>query len=154
LPYWEKLGLPVRANAPAAPIPRSFTPHFRPELVADAQTVLQARDATIIDARAAARYAGSVAEPRPGLRSGHVPGSINIPFASLIDADGRMKAPDLLAESLKAVGPGKRAISYCGSGVTACVPVLALYMAGMRTVAVYDGSWAEWGQDSSALPIE
>ena len=86
-------------------------------------------------------------EPRPGLRSGHIPGSKNVPFSTLLNADGTMKTPEALRATFEAAGVSltKPAITTCGSGVTAAVLSLALERIGHRNHALYDGSWAEWG---------
>jgi thiosulfate/3-mercaptopyruvate sulfurtransferase len=104
-------------------------------------------EAVIIDARAAARFRGEAPEPRPGLRSGHIPGAKNVPFASLLNPDATMKSPPELRAIFEAAGVdlAKPAITSCGSGVTAAVLSLALERIGHRNHALYDGSWAEWG---------
>jgi thiosulfate/3-mercaptopyruvate sulfurtransferase len=98
---------------------------------------------TIIDARSADRFYGRVDEPRKGLRKGHIPGSINIPFGSLIES-GYLR-PNLANDFIKNSLPDL-AFS-CGSGITACIPLLAAYELGYRNLRLYDGSWAEWGVD-------
>jgi thiosulfate/3-mercaptopyruvate sulfurtransferase len=104
-------------------------------------------EAEIIDARGPARFKGEVPEPRPGLRQGHIPGSRNVPFATLLNADGTMKSVADLRATFEAAGVNlaKPAITTCGSGVTAAVLSLALERMGHRNHALYDGSWAEWG---------
>ncbi|WP_315755315.1 MULTISPECIES: 3-mercaptopyruvate sulfurtransferase [unclassified Bradyrhizobium] len=102
----------------------------------------------VIDARQAPRFAGEVAEPRPGLRSGHIPGSRNLPYAELFDATtGVMRPLDQLREAFGAAGVdlAKPIVTSCGSGVSAAVLTLALYRLGIRDTALYDGSWSEWG---------
>lgn len=104
----------------------------------------------IIDARSAARFAGREAEPRPGLRRGHIPHSFNVPYTSLIDhTDGTLlHGKDLRAKFVEAgIDPEQPAICTCGSGISACVVAFALNQLGNRDVAVYDGSWSEWGTD-------
>ena len=103
-------------------------------------------DWEIADARSPGRFEGAEPEPRPGLRSGHIPGSKNVPYRSLLDADGTMKPPEGLAAAFAAAGidPARPVITSCGSGVTAAVLSLALEVLGRRH-ALYDGSWAEWG---------
>jgi thiosulfate/3-mercaptopyruvate sulfurtransferase len=102
----------------------------------------------LIDARAVNRFEGSVAEPRPGLRSGHIPGSRNLPYNNLFDAaTGTMKPLDDLRAAFADAGLdlAKPVVTTCGSGVSAAVLTLALYRLGVRGSALYDGSWSEWG---------
>lgn len=120
------------------------------ELVRDIEAVrchLDSRDAQIVDARGAARFRGEVPEPRAGLRSGHMPGALNVPFDSLLNADGRMKPAAELAQIFEAAGVDldRPIVTTCGSGVTASVVSLALARLGRDRAAVYDGSWTEWG---------
>jgi len=108
----------------------------------------------ILDARAAARFAGDAPEPRKGLRAGHIPGSRNLPFADLLNEDGTYRHVDELRELFIASGIALDApvTTSCGSGVTACVLSVGLHLLGNEAVAVYDGSWTEWG--ASDAPIE
>lgn len=102
----------------------------------------------VIDARASGRFDGSVAEPRAGLRSGHIPGSRNLPYNELIDAKtGTMKPLPELRRAFEAAGLdlARPVVTTCGSGVSAAVLTLALYRLGVRGSALYDGSWSEWG---------
>jgi len=102
----------------------------------------------LLDARPRARFEGSVVEPWPGRRSGHIPGSRNLPYAELFDAQtGTMKPLDELRKAFTGVGVDldKPIVTTCGSGVSALVLTLALYRLGVRGTALYDGSWAEWG---------
>jgi thiosulfate/3-mercaptopyruvate sulfurtransferase len=106
---------------------------------------------SIVDARSADRFAGAVPEPRAGLRAGHIPTSINLPFSQLLTPDGSLKPADALAPLLvSVVGADKQqpVVCTCGSGITACIIALALETLGYEAVSVYDGSWAEWGADS------
>jgi thiosulfate/3-mercaptopyruvate sulfurtransferase len=103
----------------------------------------------VIDARAGDRFDGRVAEPRPGLRSGHIPGSRNLPYNQLFDAaTGAMKPLDELRKAFAGAGVDmdRPIVTSCGSGVSAAVLTLALYRLGVRGTALYDGSWSEWGQ--------
>jgi len=104
-------------------------------------------DHEIIDARAAGRFRGEEPEPRPGLRSGHIPGAKNVPYTDLLNADKTMKDAAELRAVFEAAGVdlSKPAITSCGSGVTAAVINLALERIGKTDHALYDGSWAEWG---------
>lgn len=148
-PRWQAEGRPLEAG-PAAPAPRRFTPRFRPGLVADlarVRRVLETREAQLLDARSAGRFAGVEPEPRPGLRGGHIPGSLNLPYNQLFDATGRLLPPEDLREAFAAAGLDltRPVVTTCGSGVSAAVLALALHRLGRTDASVYDGSWAEWG---------
>ncbi len=147
LPAWIRMGGALETG-PATPRPATFRVDPRPGMIADVQRVKQALAAgePVLDARAAARFAGSAPEPRPGLRAGHMPGAINLPFGELLTAEGLMREPDELAAAFAARGltADDKPIASCGSGVTATVPLLALALLGREGV-LYDGSWAEWG---------
>lgn len=158
LPAWRAAGLPL-TTTPPRPVetPGTFTATFRPELVrakAEIQAALAQPEIAIIDARSAERFAGIAPEPRPGLRAGHIPGSMNYPFPSLLDpVSGRMQDEDTLQHALRDVATAPAIISTCGSGVTACVLALALHTLGRENVAVYDGSWTEWGDAAAGTPV-
>ena len=138
--------------------PRHFTARRNLDLVRDASDIkalLKDESAEIVDARSAERFAGKAPEPRPELRSGHIPGSHNLPFAKLLNPDGTLKSPREIERLFEDAGVdlAKPVVTSCGSGITAGVLALALAQIGHRKTAVYDGSWAEWGADQS-LPIE
>lgn len=129
--------------------PRVFHPRFQPALVAHYFEVLnltRSQDRQIVDARSADRFRGEAPEPRPGLRSGHIPGSLNVPVGALT-SEGRMRSPEELRALFGEAGVdlAKPIVTSCGSGVTASTLALALRIAGAEEVAVYDGSWTEWG---------
>jgi thiosulfate/3-mercaptopyruvate sulfurtransferase len=116
---------------------------------------LASRAAQVVDARSAGRFAGTEPEPRPGLRGGHIPGSVNLPYETLYREDGTLKSPDELRAAAQAAGVdlARPIVTSCGSGVTASVLALAFHLLGRPDVAVYDGSWSEWGGRKD-MPIE
>ena len=109
----------------------------------------------VLDARAAGRFSGAVPEPRAGMRSGHIPGSRNLPYTDLLRADGSFRpAAEVRARLTEAGIDGTRpVVTSCGSGVTACILTLGLRVAGLSEGAVYDGSWTEWGGRADT-PVE
>lgn len=148
-PKWQAEGRDVE-DMPPVLRDRHITVSRQHALVKDVTQVAHAAklgEAEIIDARSAARFKGEAPEPRPGLRAGHIPGSKNVPYASLLNPDGTMKpVADLRAVFEEAgVNLSKPAITSCGSGVTAAILSLALERMGHKNHALYDGSWAEWG---------
>ncbi len=149
LPAWKAAGLPLESGPPAPPVPRTFTPRPVPGGVRDLDGVrahLGAGDALVIDVRPSGRFEGSEPEPRPGVRSGHMPGAVNLPFQALIE-DGRLLLDAELRGVFERVGvaPGVPVVTSCGSGVTAAIANLALAVLGHEPHALYDGSWSEWG---------
>jgi thiosulfate/3-mercaptopyruvate sulfurtransferase len=136
------------------PKPQSFRATFdkdRVRSIGQMVANLDSHNEQVIDARPSARFAGSVPEPRPGLRSGHIPGSRNVPYADLFDAEtGAMKPLDELRKAFSAVGvdTARPIVTSCGSGVSALVLTLALHRLGVRGMALYDGSWSEWGLEA------
>jgi thiosulfate/3-mercaptopyruvate sulfurtransferase len=148
LPKWKAEGHPVTAEPPTIR-DRHMITEIRPELLRDVTQVAASSklgDYTIIDARSAARFKGEASEPRPGLRSGHIPNSRNVPFQELLTPQGTLKSTDNLRAVFVGAGVdlSKPAITTCGSGVTAAILGLALTRLG-ATFSLYDGSWAEWG---------
>jgi thiosulfate/3-mercaptopyruvate sulfurtransferase len=148
-PKWKAEGREVEDMPPVIK-DRHMTTSRQNHLVKDVTQVAHAAklgEAEIVDARSAARFRGEVPEPRAGLRSGHIPGSKNVPYATMLNGDGTMKPPAELRAVFAAAGVDleKPVITSCGSGVTAAVLSLALERIGHRNHSLYDGSWAEWG---------
>jgi thiosulfate/3-mercaptopyruvate sulfurtransferase len=148
LPKWIREGRPLERGEPR-PEPRLFTPRLDHNFVASAEDVraaLRSGAAQIVDARPADRFRGETPEPRAGVKSGHIPGSVNLPFVNIVE-HGRLKSP----EDLKRIFAGHRVdlaepiITTCGSGVTAAILALAVEEAGGTVHGLYDGSWTEWG---------
>jgi thiosulfate/3-mercaptopyruvate sulfurtransferase len=113
------------------------------------------RSELVLDARAAGRFTGAVPEPRAGMRSGHIPGSVSLPYTDLLRVDGTFRPAGEVRGRFEAAGvDGARPlVTSCGSGVTACILTLGLRVAGFPEGAVYDGSWTEWGGRSDT-PVE
>jgi thiosulfate/3-mercaptopyruvate sulfurtransferase len=149
LPKWIAEGRPVEDTVPVTR-DRHFTARRDPSLVRDVTQVAAAaklEGTQILDARPAERFRGEAPEPRPGVRSGHIPGSKSVPYKTLLNPDGTMKDAGGLRAAFEAAGvdPGRPAITSCGSGVSAAILNLALERLGNRSHALYDGAWAEWG---------
>ena len=148
LTKWISEGRPLETGE-AHPKPRPFTPRLDESLIASLTEVREALatgSAQVVDARPADRFRGEAPEPRPGLKSGHMPGSLNVPFADVVE-HGRLKPADTLRAMFAEhkVDLAKPIITTCGSGVSAAILALAVEEAGGRIAGLYDGSWAEWG---------
>jgi thiosulfate/3-mercaptopyruvate sulfurtransferase len=151
LKKWRAEGRAVEAGA-VSPKPATFTAAYDAARVRSIDEMIAnvaSRKEQVIDARAADRFEGRAAEPRAGLRSGHIPGSRNLPYNQLFDAaTGAMKPLEELRKAFAGAGVDmdQPVVTSCGSGVSAAVLTLALYRLGVRGTALYDGSWSEWGQ--------
>lgn len=149
LERWREEGRPLD-DARVVPSPRHFTVRQNHLLLRELDQIrhnLLDRREQVVDARSAGRFAGTEPEPRPGLRPGHVPNSVNLPYTEVIGADGSMKPADTLRPLFvgRGVALDRPIVASCGSGVTAATLALALHRIGVEDVAVYDGSWSEWG---------
>ncbi|HEY2532136.1 MAG TPA: 3-mercaptopyruvate sulfurtransferase [Xanthobacteraceae bacterium] len=147
LPKWKAEGRPT-AGGDVKRSPRKFTAVMNVgavALLADVRMALTDDSAQVVDARSAERFSGKAPEPRPGLRSGHMPGAFNVPFDRVLE-NGRLASRERVAAAFKAAGVDldKPIITSCGSGVTAAILTLALESLGKVPKGLYDGSWAEW----------
>ena len=158
LPKWVHEGRPVNEE-PVRVGERHFTPRVNSLMVRDRGRMLanlQSHREQVLDARSAGRFAGRDPEPRADLRGGHIPDSLSLPFTDLLESKTQtMLPPDQLRSRFAAAGVDmtKPVVTTCGSGITAAVLALGLHLAGHADVALYDGSWADWGQPGDT-PVE
>lgn len=158
LPKWMAEGKETTKD-PITPMPSALESSFALQdgLVRSSEFVLnnlESKASIVADARAANRFQGLVEEPRPGVRSGHIPQSVNLPFGEVLDGDC-FKSEAVLSQLFDAFSsdPQQPYVLSCGSGITGCIILVAALVAGRPNVSLYDGSWSEWGSDAS-LPIE
>ena len=149
LPKWLAEGRAATSEAPARAA-KAKTAALRPALVRAREDMLANIDSKaeqVVDARSAGRFAATEPEPRAGMRGGHIPGSMNVPFPDVLNEDRTFKSPAEVKARFEAAGVdlARPITTTCGSGVTASTLALALFNAGVEDVAVYDGSWSEWG---------
>lgn len=158
LPKWTAEGHPLSTDA-TAPVNATFTPRMNSSFfhnINDLKNFLNSKEKQIVDARSATRFAGAEPEPRPGCRPGHIPGSLNAHYDAMLDpADKTVQNTDALKALFEGAGVDldKPVVTTCGSGVTACMLALGLHLIGKHDVAVYDGSWADWGT-AEDTPVE
>lgn len=157
LTAWKELDYPVVQEYAQVTSEGDFTGTLNPSHFVDSSYVfeqIEAQNSLTVDARSHQRFNGEVPEPRAGIRSGHIPNSVCLPFAHVMDKY-RMKSPEELNEVLSSVLPKNKDqyLFSCGSGVTACIILLAAQICGYQNLSVYDGSWTDWG-GNNALPIE
>ncbi|WP_353499508.1 sulfurtransferase [Vibrio sp. CB1-14] len=156
LPAWKESGYEVDSDY-STPQPAELSQSLDSHYFLSAEQVLdhaQKRNARIVDARSLARFKGETPEPREGVRSGHIPSAVCLPFAELMEG-GTLKPQEELAPLFASISGSKREhlVFSCGSGVTACILALGAYICGYTNLSVYDGSWTEWGQRTD-LPLE
>ncbi len=151
LPEWIACGFSTEEKLDTTVPSGDFQPSFDKSCFVDASTILSSiedEEIQVLDARSNGRFHGTEPEPRAGLRSGHIPNSISLPFTEVLQGT-KMKTTKELSGIFSALLPERKKLIFsCGSGLTACIILLAAHLAGHEHLAVYDGSWSEWGQEN------
>jgi len=146
-PKWKREGRAIETG-PARPDAKFFTAIPKPAIMRDFDAVMGAvksKSAQMVDARSASRFNAQEPEPRAGVRGGHMPGAFNVPWRSVVASDGTLKPKEELRAAFAHVDISQPIVTTCGSGISAAILMLALDEIGARDVALYDGSWTEWG---------
>jgi thiosulfate/3-mercaptopyruvate sulfurtransferase len=154
---WTDEGRAVDAQVPEV-TRAAFEAHLDTDRVRDIAAMRQnvnSRAEQVLDARSPGRFEATEPEPRAGVRGGHIPGSVNVHYASLMNSDGTLRSKDELQQIVSKTGVDLNApiVASCGTGVTACAVILALDVLGVSNTAVFDGSWTEWGS-ATDTPVE
>lgn len=157
LPKWIADGHPVTSDVPTI-TPAKFHATFDAARVRDIDDMrknVESRAEQVVDARSPGRFHATEPEPRPGVRGGHIPGSVSMHYATMVNPDGTLRTPEQLRAMVDASGLdlGRPIVASCGTGVTACAVILALDTIGVKNTAVFDGSWTEWGS-ATDTPID
>lgn len=156
LPAWLEQGYPIEKTPPTKATLAHYEAHHQADWVVNANQVATAltkpADYLVLDARSVDRFSGQTPDPRPKVRAGHMPGAQCLPFTELISQGHLLPIATLKEKLAPLLNHKQQLICSCGSGVTAAILALAAYLVGQHKVAVYDGSWCEWGSNT-ALPV-